>query len=48
MELSENAKFLIALPLGLMLTFLAVGIFVSCLPGLLYVLAIPISWMFLL
>lgn len=48
MKLSENAKFLIALPLGLTLTFLAVGVFVLCLLGLTYELAAVISWMFLL
>ena len=48
MNLSENAKFLIAFPLGLVITFLAVAVFVSCLLGLCYIIAIPVSWMFLL
>lgn len=48
MKLSENQKFLIAIPLGLVLTFASVGIFVLCLLGLSYSLAVLVFWMFLL
>ena len=36
MKLSEKQKFLIALPLGLGLKFLAVAVFVSCFGGFTY------------